>query len=216
MADVNAPEAVRRAQTIVETYLRLTDSPQACDVLLILGTWDDLVPEYGVSLLRQGISRLAIVSGARGELTRDSPSTEAERARSILVQGGIPPHQILVEPLATNTWENIRNSLAVGTAVGVSASASWGLVCREVQSLRTSLTFEKVTGRRPLMFPPPNTLYNPIYGSPQDYLFRLCGELRRIEDYTRQGDIAPTQIPERVYKSWALLEGWIDPGSRSE
>lgn len=92
--------------------------PVDSDVIIVLGAG---VWEHGpspalkarlnraIEVYENGFGDVFIVTGGLG----DFPPTEAEAMREYLVGEGVPAGHILLEPLATNTLENLQNSKVI-------------------------------------------------------------------------------------------------------
>jgi hypothetical protein len=192
---------------VLERYLALRDAEQNCDLLLVFGTFDERVAEHGAALLLRERAPLAIVSGARGRYTSAAPRAEALNFIELMVEAGVDRSRLIAETTATNTLENILRSWTLAQRNGI-PRGTWGLVCRELQSRRTALTFAlQCPAERGLAFPAPGTLHHDIYGDARAYQQRLVEEIERIERYGRSGDLVEQDIPNDVLEAAAELRG---------
>ncbi|MCD8508854.1 MAG: YdcF family protein [Bacillus sp. (in: Bacteria)] len=99
-------------------HIGVNSMPVDSDVIIVLGAG---VWEHGpspalkarldraIEVYENGYGEVFIVTGGLG----DFPPTEAEAMRDYLVGEGVPPEQIFLEPLATNTLENLQNSKVI-------------------------------------------------------------------------------------------------------
>lgn len=108
---------------LVPRWIQWLSTPwgdQPAEVILILGG-DEQNPgelgystfirlNYAVRYWRQGKVRTFLVSGGAG-------SGLAEAMRDFLKAHGVPEHAIQLDPASRNTWENIRNSKPLLTAL---------------------------------------------------------------------------------------------------
>jgi uncharacterized SAM-binding protein YcdF (DUF218 family) len=83
-------------------YLTPADSLQKADIIVVLSGGDDRT-EWGIKLYQDGWAPKVLFSGAAAD--RTGPSNAAAM-RITALNEGIPDSSILVEPKATNTFEN--------------------------------------------------------------------------------------------------------------
>src|SRR5205809_280407 len=100
-------EIIQLAQVVWDYHL-LHQPLEKSDAILVLGSHDTRVAEWGAQLWLDGWAPLLIMSGGLGRLTKESwTETEAARFAEIAIQKGVPVEAILVEDRSTNTGENI-------------------------------------------------------------------------------------------------------------
>ena len=80
---------------IIWDYMKLNQPLKKCDIILVLGSIDDRVAEYGARLFLEGYGRYLVLSGGRAHsndlLSTDwKESTEAEHFSSIAMKLGVP------------------------------------------------------------------------------------------------------------------------------
>ena len=182
-----------------ERFLALTHEIERVDALLVFGHFDMKVPMWAGKLLRDNVAPLAIISGARGKYSTNWERTESEVFADVILQDrDIERKRLYLELNAKNTPENIVNAVAMAENLELDVQ-SWGLVCRELQALRTFQTFVKLCpGVIARSYPAPGTTYHPTYGGANEYLKRLSGEFDRLEKYGSKGDLVPVSYPDRV------------------
>jgi uncharacterized SAM-binding protein YcdF (DUF218 family) len=191
-----------RLAKILWDYHRLDQEPQAADLIFVLGSHDLRVAERAVELYHQGLAPYILFSGKRGALTRDWPVTEAERFASLAGEQGVPQEQILIEPEATNTGENIRYGYALLQEKGLSPRRMI-LVQKPYMERRTLATFLKqwpgektevfVTSPR-IPFESYPTKEIPV----EQVIGIMVGDLYRIKEYPAKGFQVPQEIPPPV------------------
>jgi uncharacterized SAM-binding protein YcdF (DUF218 family) len=143
-------------------------------------------------LHRSGVSSLILISGhsAKG----DREATEAARFMERGIELGIPPAAIVLEEAATNTKENVLNSLPIiDRAIGLEQIESVLFVCKSFHARRVFMTARR--------FMPPTVVIgiHPIVDRRQirrdtwwqntDNRNRVLAEVRRIGEYAVQGDL---------------------------
>jgi len=98
---------------------------QEADIVLILGSRDDRVADYAVSLIQQGVASRGLVSGGNAQgndlLAKAwSEGTEAEHFANIMKAHGINEEFLLIEDRATNTDKNVHHSHELLKRMGIS------------------------------------------------------------------------------------------------
>ena len=94
--------------------------------------------EAAYEYLSENPDVICIASGGKGD---DEPMSEAECIRQGLIRRGIAPDRIILEDKSVNTYENIRNSLAILDSIGAQRRAV--IVTSEFHQLRASMISEK-------------------------------------------------------------------------
>lgn len=94
--------------------------------------------EAAYEYLSENPDVICIASGGRGD---DEPISEAECISQGLIRRGISPDRIILEDKSVNTYENIRNSLAILDSIGAQRRAV--IVTSEFHQLRASMISEK-------------------------------------------------------------------------
>ena len=94
--------------------------------------------EAAYGYLSENPEVICIASGGKGD---DEPMSEAECIRQGLIRRGISPDRIISEDKSTNTYENIRNSLALLDSIGAERRAV--IVTSEFHQLRASMISKK-------------------------------------------------------------------------
>ena len=197
-ADDAATELARRAAPLW-TFLAVADPPAAADVIFVFGSQAFAVPARAADLYRAGHAPLVLVSGRYGRMTRGRfAATEAEVFRDRLVQDGVPPESIVVEPDAGNTLENVRFGLTALHRRGVTVRRAL-LVAKPFVMRRCAATFARQAPDIEVRCCPPTTsLAASIDRAPDVFAARLAAELDRLDRYAAAGDIAPQAIPAAV------------------
>lgn len=182
-----------------DTIARVTDlifaaePPRALDVVIILGCPNSTASVPAHEMYHAGLTSWIVVSGhGRGEGV-----PEWQIHRDALMAAGVPADRILVENEATNTLENITLSGAlIGERLGWANITRVGLCCEPIHARRALLTAQS-------HLPPGLSLSvhcpaDPLDIQPgtwwQDPLGqgRVMGELRRIAEYVKKGDLRLT------------------------
>lgn len=94
--------------------------------------------EAAYEYLSENPEVICIASGGHGD---DEPMSEAECIKDGLVSRGISPDRIILEDKSTNTYENIRNSLAIMDSLETERRAV--IITSEFHQLRAAMISKK-------------------------------------------------------------------------
>ncbi|KAI0138589.1 DUF218 domain-containing protein [Hypoxylon sp. NC0597] len=180
------------------------------DAVFCLCSLDTRVAERAAQLFLDGYGSYLIFAGGVGRLTQgryDKP--EAQVFADIAIGMGVPEEKLLVEPLSTNTGENVRFTYALLREKGLHLN-SFLLVQKPYMERRTYATFKK-------QWPDPNTRIlvtspqfkwteYPNNDNPRDLVINIAvGDLIRIRDYPSRGFQIPQDIPDEVWEAGQRL-----------
>ncbi|KAI1144296.1 DUF218 domain-containing protein [Hypoxylon sp. FL0543] len=187
------------------------------DAVFCLCSLDTRVAERAAQLFLDGYGSHLIFSGGVGRLTQgryDKP--EAQVFADIAIGMGVPKEKLLVEPLSTNTGENVRFTYALLREKGLHLN-SFLLVQKPYMERRTYATFKK-------QWPDPDTRIMvtspqftwseyPNSDNPRDLVINIAvGDLIRVRDYPSRGFQIPQDIPDEV---WEAAQRLIQAGYNS-
>ena len=114
---VSAQEAsVLAAAQVLYEFMQVREQPplQRADAIMVLGSNDVRVAHHAAALHAGGLAPVVVFSGKQGRATEWlGERTEAEWLAEAAQSKGLPKAATLIEPTATNTGENIRNSREV-------------------------------------------------------------------------------------------------------
>jgi uncharacterized SAM-binding protein YcdF (DUF218 family) len=193
---------------ILWNYHHLPCELQKSDLIIGLGSYDTRVAKHCAELLANDWAPLVIFTGAEGNFTRGKwPKSEAEMFAGVAIEAGAPPAQILIEPNATNTGENIRftksiceeRELAVKRAI---------MVSKPNMNRRGFATFQQHWPTLEIFCSAPDTHFSrsPAPGySPEEVVSEIVGDLQRIIEYPKSGFQAAQIIPDRVLAAYEKL-----------
>src|SRR3989339_732594 len=100
-------QTIQLAKKICD-YLKMDDTLEKADCILVLGSYDERVAIRGAELYLQGLAPLLVFSGGLVEFAKEHwHETEADHFKKIAIKMGVPEKDILVENKSTNTGENI-------------------------------------------------------------------------------------------------------------
>ncbi|MCX4865702.1 MULTISPECIES: YdcF family protein [Streptomyces] len=189
-------------------FQQLRHDPRPCSVAIGLGSHDLGVADVTVDLYRRGMCPLMVFTGATSRTTRDRmPRGEAEHYRERALELGVPDSDILVEPNARNTGENINFSRALLAERDVTVSSVL-LVSKPYEERRAYATARKlwpevefVSASAPMTL----TEYVDSIKDPRLVLDMLVGAQQRLLIYPEQGFMIRQDIPDSVAVAYERL-----------
>ncbi|MFE7897271.1 YdcF family protein [Streptomyces sp. NPDC057424] len=189
-------------------YHQMGHSPRPCSVAIGLGSHDLGVADRAVALYKRGMAPLLLFTGATSPTTRERmPRGEAVHYRERAVELGVPSSDVLVEPRARNTGENIRFSRELLEEAGVEVSSVL-LISKPYEERRAYATARKLwPGVEVVSASSPMTLdeYVDSIGDARLVIDMLVGALQRLMIYPEQGFMISQPLPADVLKAYERL-----------
>ncbi|MEC6830556.1 YdcF family protein [Photobacterium toruni] len=199
---------IYRSANIVWDYHVLHQPLVNSDCLFVLCSNDIRVAEYAAQLFLKGYAPYIVFSGNVGEITEGLfPCSEAEHFANIAREMGVPSECIYIEPLATNTGDNIIKTREL-LALKKLDPQRFILVQKPFMERRTLATFEKLwLNKNAVVTSPPLTFdefANDVisYG---DMVNVMVGDLQRIRYYPALGFSTEQVIPTVVWQAYEHL-----------
>ncbi|WP_406428270.1 YdcF family protein [Streptomyces sp. NBC_01589] len=189
-------------------FHQMHHEPRPCSVAVGLGSHDLSVADAAVELYKRGMVPLIVFTGATSRTTRERmPRGEAVHYRERALELGVPSSDVLVEPNARNTGENIRFSKALLEESGANVSSVL-LISKPYEERRAYATARKlwpeveiVSASTPMRFDD----YVDSIGDARLVLDRLVGALQRLLIYPEQGFMVSQSVPEDVAAAYERL-----------
>ncbi|MFD7241119.1 YdcF family protein [Streptomyces massasporeus] len=189
-------------------YHQMGHSPRPCSVAIGLGSHDLGVADRAVDLYKRGMAPLLLFTGATSPTTRERmPRGEAVHYRERAVELGVPSSDVLVEPRARNTGENIRFSRELLEEAGVEVSSVL-LISKPYEERRAYATARKLwPGVEVVSASSPMTLdeYVNSIGDARLVIDMLVGALQRLMIYPEQGFMISQPLPADVIEAYERL-----------
>lgn len=189
-------------------YHQMGHSPRPCSVAIGLGSHDLGVADRAVDLYKRGMAPLLLFTGATSPTTRERmPRGEAVHYRERAVELGVPSSDVLVEPRARNTGENIRFSRELLEEAGVEVSSVL-LISKPYEERRAYATARKLwPGVEVVSASSPMTLdeYVDSIGDGRLVIDMLVGALQRLMVYPEQGFMISQPLPADVIEAYERL-----------
>ena len=177
------------------------------DCILVFGSHDLRVAEYGAALFLEKLAPLIVFSGKRGHLTERWRKTEADKFGEIAIQAGVPRNKILIENEATNSGENVLFSKRLLARKGINPRKLI-VVHKPYMERRTWATFRKVWPQEKIVVTsPPLTFenYPNRLISKKDMIAIMLSDFQKIRLYAKEGFQIPQRIPKDVMDSYKQL-----------
>lgn len=199
---------VYHSAKIIWDYHLLHQSLVKSDCLFVLCSNDIRVAEYAAQLFLEGYAPYIVFSGNVGEITQGLfPCSEAEHFANIAYEMGVPNDCVYIEPLATNTGDNIIKTRELLMAKNLYPQ-QFILVQKPFMERRTLATFEKLWPHKSAQVTSPPLTFDEFandvisYG---DMVNVIVGDLQRIRYYPALGFSEEQIIPERVWQAYKNL-----------
>ena len=189
-------------------YHHLHHELKRADCILVLGSHDPRVGEYGAKLFLEGWAPLIVFSGGLGRLTQglwDEP--EADKFARIAVQAGVPQEKILIENRSTNTGENILFVKGLLAERGMNPQR-FIVVHKPYMERRAYATFKKVWPEKSIIVTSPPISFEDYPNgvrSKEEVIGIMVGDLQRIKLYAERGFQIPQTIPPDVWEAFEKL-----------
>ncbi|MFC8263540.1 YdcF family protein [Streptomyces sp. NPDC057291] len=189
-------------------FHQMHHEPRPCSVAVGLGSHDLGVADVAVELYKRGMVPLIVFTGATSRTTRKRmPRGEAVHYRERALELGVPSSDVLVEPNARNTGENICFSKALLEESGADVSSVL-LISKPYEERRAYATARKlwpeveiVSASTPMTFDD----YVDSIGDARLVLDMLVGALQRLLIYPEHGFMINQPVPADVAAAYERL-----------
>lgn len=195
-------------------YHRIDDKVQKADLIFCLGSLDIRSAQRAAELYLENLSETVMFSGGIAhvnDLLRTTWSQpEAVVFANEAMRLGVPQENILLEPEAANTGENITKGFEVLRRAGKEAK-SMILVQKPYMVRRTFATFKKQWPGEDvkIMVTSPKISFEKYFdvddAEKQKIINIMVGDLDRIKQYPEKGFQIYQEIPEYVTKAFEFL-----------
>lgn len=182
--------------------------------MLVMGSHDIRVAEYGAKLFLEGWAPLMVCSGGFGNFTRGIwNEAEAVKFARVAEELGVPRDKILIEDQSTNTGENVLFTKELLSRKSINPD-SMLLVHKPYMERRALATFQALWLEMPARVSSPGiAMLN--YPSREilmyDMLNIMVGDFQRILIYPKKGFQVVQQVPDFVMTAYQYLvkEGYV-------
>jgi len=202
------PIEVDRLAKIIWDYHHMNQKLEKADCILVLGSHDLRIAEYGAKLFLEEWAPLIIFSGGLGHLTKEIwNEPEADQFARVAVNRGVPKEKILIENKSGNTGENISFTKKLVEERGLDLK-KFIVVQKPYMERRAYATFRKVWPEKEIIATSPSISYEEYpdeLRSREDIIAIMVGDLQRIKVYAEKGFQIPQEIPSDVWDAYEKL-----------
>lgn len=204
-------EDIDQLAKIIWDYHHMNHELEKADCILVLGSHDLRVAEYGANLFLEAWAPIIIFSGGirrKNDLLKTSwNESEAEMFAKIAIKMGISKDRIIIENKATNTGENIlfTKNILQGKNIGPKKII---VVQKPYMERRAFATFKKLWPEKEIILTSPPIDFERYPTKKivkEDVINILVGDLQRIKIYPRKGFQIFQEIPEDVWEAYKKL-----------
>ncbi|WP_030760681.1 YdcF family protein [Streptomyces sp. NRRL F-2664] len=193
---------------LIWDFHQMHHEPRPCSVAVGLGSHDLGVADTTVDLYQRGLAPLIVFTGATSPTTRARmPRGEAVHYRERALELGVPPEDVLVEPNARNTGENIRLTRTLLEDAGRPIESVL-LISKPYEERRAYATARKlwpevevISASTPMTF----TEYVDSIGDPKVVIDMLVGAFQRLQLYPDQGFMVYMPVPDTALTAYERL-----------
>jgi len=190
-------------------YMQMNQTLAPADCILVCGSHDPRVANYGAALLLRKLAPMIVFSGKRGGLTERWKQTEADKFAQMAVRAGVPRSRILIERESTNTGENVLFAKRLLEGRGLHPRRLI-VVHKPYMERRTWATFKKVWPQMEITVTSPPISFEDYPNraiSKRDLIAIMLSDLQKIAIYPKQGFQIRQRIPKKVLDCyWQLVK----------
>jgi uncharacterized SAM-binding protein YcdF (DUF218 family) len=207
MKPINQKEIDHLAR-IIWDYHHLNQKLEKADCILVLGSHDTRVAEYGARLFLEGWAPLIVFSGGLGRLTEGIwTEPEADQFARIAIKMGVPKENILIENQSGNTGENIQFARELLKKKNINPD-KFIVIQKPYMERRLYATFKKIWPEKKCIVTSPPIPFEDYPGQFQtknEVVNMMVGDLERIRLYAEKGFQIPREIPPEVCDAYEKL-----------
>ena len=194
---------------ILWNYQNLHQSLEKSDCIIVLGSHDQRVAEWGTRLFQEGYAPFLAFSGGFGRLTdKRWTKPEAEIFADVALKMGVQKEDILLENTSTNTAENIQFTRKLLQQKNV-AVENVILVTKPYMERRAFATWRKLYPEIGVIMASPISEYDDEWIntdiSKEEMIHILVGETQRVKSYPQKGYICSQEMPATVWEAYEEL-----------
>jgi uncharacterized SAM-binding protein YcdF (DUF218 family) len=192
-------------------YHHVNHKLEKADCILVLGSHDLRVAEYGAKLFLGGYAPLIIFSGGmahQGDLLETEwKKSEAELFAERAIKLGVPKDKIIIENKSTNTGENVQFTEKILKEKGLDFE-SFIVVQKPYMERRAYSTIKVYWPNKKIIVTSPQIDFEdyPNEEISKDAVINIMvGDLQRIKIYPEKGFQISQEIPEDVREAYQEL-----------
>jgi uncharacterized SAM-binding protein YcdF (DUF218 family) len=201
----NDQEVGKLAQPLWD-YLQLGDQLIKSDAVIVTGSQDLRIPEWGANLVLKGWADLVVMSGGVGRLTPPEwKDGEAAVFADVAYKAGLPKEKVVADNRSTITRENILYAWEDLKQKGVDPKRlifiSQPFMQRRMKKLVEKMIKEGLLSEIEAIFPSSPLNYSTYPNevvSKTEMISIMVGEVQRLVDYPTKGFIAHEHVPNEI------------------
>lgn len=198
---------------ILWDYMRMNESLEKVDCIIVLGTVDESVVDVAVELYFKGYADKIIFSGGLGKITYKLwKEPEADRFTKKAIELGVPKDKIYKENGSTNTGDNFKftKKLIEKEKLDVHSCI---IVCKPYDEKRAYASFKKVMPEYKGIVTSKKIECKEYYEQwknqellPKDeWIHVLVGDIQRMKLFAKKGWQIEVDIPQNVWNAYEEL-----------
>ncbi len=202
---------VNELAQIIWDYHHLNQKLRKTDAIMVLGSHDLRMAEYGIELFQKGFAPYIIFSGGlahQGDmLSTGWEKTEAEMMTGLAIKVGVSQENIIIENESQNTGDNFRYTKKLLEDKGFDFK-KFILVQKPYMERRTWATFKIEWPQKKAIVTSPPISFDEYCNDefPKDKVINIMiGDLQRIKVYSKLGYQKQQKIPRNVWHAYKEL-----------
>jgi uncharacterized SAM-binding protein YcdF (DUF218 family) len=211
MKSTMASEDINRLARKIWDYHHVKHTLEKADCIVVLGSHDVRVAEYGAKLFLEGWAPIIIFSGGvahEDDLLKTSwDISEAEVFANRAKEMGVPEEKIIIENKATNCGENILFTKKILEEKNLNPEKII-LVQKPYMERRSYATFKRYwPDKKVIVTSPPFDFdeYPTEEITIENIIHIMVGDLQRIKIYSEKGFQISQDIPDDVLSAYERL-----------
>ncbi len=187
-------------------YLKIVDNPEIADAIFVLGGSTLEPVEKAYDLYTKGYAPVISFIGTKGTFGENADSVSLEHheeyRQTLLKKGNVPESVLLSQGIASNTLTEAQAAIPFLKQHGINPKTIL-LVARPVHQRRAFATFKKQHPEVRYINCPADEIFDLQSRSAQE---RMVGEVERLVEYSKKGDLEKQEIPEDVLKAVTMIQ----------
>ena len=197
---------------ILWDFMHMHQNPEAADVIVGFGCYDEDIPRRCAELWHQGYAPYVCFSGGLGRNTDKLWSkSEAERFAAIAMAEGVPENRIILENKSTNSAENLLFTPKILAKAGVRAE--------KIIAVHKPYMEKRLWAAMQVYWPDVRALYTSPQVTIEEHIAHaekvgmtargvietIVGDVQRMELYAQKGWQLPQEIPAEAWQAFREL-----------
>jgi hypothetical protein len=193
-------------------YMCLNQQPEPADCIVGFGNYNEDIPLRAAELYHAGYAPKVLFTGGLGRNTRDLwQESEASRFGKIALNAGVPMEDLILEPEATNTAENITFTRRKLEELGLPHATILGV--------HKPFMERRIAAAWPVYWPDSRLIITSPQVELEEYIRNsvaqgmtekgvidvIVGDFQRMDVYARRGYQVEQTIPQEVWDAFHTM-----------